>query len=210
MAERRLVELGGVFVTTAGTGRKGLGVEFTCPHCAACVDSGVLPEDEAVRFVVPFVNPIDGREAMEASEHWERVGESLDSLSLMEPVRVLDHGTIQVLAGGVDWDPWVHRPPVAFPLTDLDPIYVDAPGRTGVGIMFTCPHCDDRLGLAFENPLDGRPRANGAATYFRRSGGRDPKTAALTFDDLTIEQRVVLDGHADFAVRNGYVIEEGE
>lgn len=44
-------------------------------------------------------------------------------------------------------------------LVDLAPAWINAEGRSGIGISFRCMtgHCSGRLWILFANPLDGGP-----------------------------------------------------
>jgi hypothetical protein len=94
---RTLRELNASFVDAGGEGitdvngqpvpeRKGVGLGFECP--CGC----------DVRCFVPFSNPLDGGPAHGLSSHWERTGDSIDSLTLRPSIQRMEgckwHGFI--------------------------------------------------------------------------------------------------------------------
>ncbi len=67
-------------------------------------------------------------------------------------------------------------------LADLDPRWLaSGPKRHGMGVSFRCLHCDIRLAVWFENPLDGGPS-------IERSSHRGPlwKRTGDAFDTITL------------------------
>lgn len=68
--------------------------------------------------------------------------------------------------------------------------------RIGMGITFRCPHCKDRLGIFFSNPVDGLPPAK-AEKLWSRVGG--------TFETLTVHPSIDVskDGHWHGHITNG-------
>lgn len=205
----RLIELNPKWIvdTQSAGKRNGMGVLFDCPHCVER-----LPDQDPVRLGVPFTNPIDeGKPMPDATATWERVGDTYDALSLVEPVRVEGHGTIEIVGGEVTWTRFVHRPDTAIPLTDLEPEFLNVPSkqRFGLGIRFRCPHCPARVGVLFANPLDeGTPVKNASLPMFARAGGRDDR-GGLDASTLTLLTQVQIPEHVDFEVRNGFVIIAG-
>lgn len=79
------------------------------------------------------------------------------------------------------------------PLTDFAPRWTsEGKGRRGMGISFDCPihrdtHASHRIGVMFENPIDGGSPVNGP-TLWRRTGA--------TFEtlDLSPSIHVIDDG----------------
>lgn len=76
-------------------------------------------------------------------------------------------------------------------LTELDPKWITAEGRAGLGVAFDCPcaECraasdDDRQRVAvfFDQPLDGLPQIAAATKTWQRAGA--------TFDDLTLSPSI--------------------
>lgn len=89
-------------------------------------------------------------------------------------------------------------------LTDLDPHWATTTeGRTGMGIVFLCPHCrEQHLAVWFANPTDGgEPAAEGI----------DPKPrwhrTGKTFDALTLAPSVDASkaGHWHGEIKNGEI-----
>lgn len=87
-------------------------------------------------------------------------------------------------------------------LVDLDPMFYADQGRHGMGITFECPHCPEgqriRLGVAFENPVDGgTPEPKRMVTFpdgHRQESVRWQRTGD-TFETLTLTPSVDAASH---------------
>lgn len=92
-------------------------------------------------------------------------------------------------------------------LTDLDPDWLYEAGRSGMGLMFLCPHCAlsarrQYLGVWFANPVDGGAPAPPAALplpRWRRTGE--------TFETLTLTPSIDVSaaGHWHGFITNGEI-----
>lgn len=56
--------------------RRGLGVNFDCPHCAS------LSPDERQTISIPFANPLDGGPPVDERLAWQRTGSTFEDLTL--------------------------------------------------------------------------------------------------------------------------------
>lgn len=86
-------------------------------------------------------------------------------------------------------------------LARLDPQWVTlGPGRHGQGIVFLCPCClSTRKLVVFDNPLDGMAPIRRPGVYRR----------GACFESLSLEGRIVIDGHCSVFVDKGSVVEVG-
>jgi len=87
-------------------------------------------------------------------------------------------------------------------LSELDPRWwsVDM-SRRGQGIHFLCPTCRiERIGVAFNNPIDGGAPAPGCKFYWTRAGE--------SFDDLTLDPSInaAAVGHWHGFIKSGETI----
>lgn len=83
-------------------------------------------------------------------------------------------------------------------LVDLAPEWwADFPERRGQGIAFRCPHCKERIAVAFASPLDGSSPSKLAKVLYGRRGD--------TFNDLTVSPRVYIPDHARIVIDRGDV-----
>jgi hypothetical protein len=90
-------------------------------------------------------------------------------------------GMLVLRSGGKYW-----------PLESLAPRWLDAPGRTRVGLSFRCPaHGNHRLCLWFENPLDHGPPVD-APRHCWREGEDFQGLTVLGRDD---ERALAFPGH---------------
>lgn len=85
-------------------------------------------------------------------------------------------------------------------LADLAPQWwADSADRQGQGLSFLCPHCGSayRIAVALCNPLDGSSMSQHAKVVYKRRGS--------TFEELSIEPRIYVPGHARVRIANGEV-----
>lgn len=74
--------------------------------------------------------------------------------------------------------------------------------RKGMGITFVCPHCGigshSRIGIWFENPIDGGPPYPPPGPRWKRTGE--------TFENLSVEPSINAEDHWHGYIRDGQLI----
>lgn len=99
-------------------------------------------------------------------------------------------------------------------LLELEPLWLTSgPDRYGMGVSFRCPHCDTRLAIWFENPLDGGTSVNPTThrgPLWKRTSGEDFDTLTLTPSINAMERdpdtRLVVVLHWHGFIQNGVMI----
>lgn len=71
-------------------------------------------------------------------------------------------------------------------LEDLDPRWICAGPRRGVGLSFRCPHCAGRLFVFFTNPIDGGAPLPGHNAWMR---------TGASFGTMSLSPSVDAKGH---------------
>ena len=86
-------------------------------------------------------------------------------------------------------------------LTELEPRWIQAEGRPGMGMHFYCPCCGGAtsIGIYFKNPLDGGEPAKGESPLWERIGD--------DFETMTIKPSIdgSASGHWHGHITNGEV-----
>lgn len=85
-------------------------------------------------------------------------------------------------------------------LANLLPQYIATnPFRRGMGVSFKCPHCDQRVEIWFENPLDGGYADSGNLPLWKQTGE--------TFQKLTLFPSIMINNHFYADLINGEFID---
>lgn len=82
-------------------------------------------------------------------------------------------------------------------LDTLDPRWISAGPRRGMGLSFRCPHCVGRVFVFFTNPLDGGPPLPGVRAWAREGA---------SFETVTLSPSVNLADHWHGQVQAGAVM----
>lgn len=100
-------------------------------------------------------------------------------------------------------------------LTDLNPRWVAAENRHGMGIAFSCPHCKEiRLAVFFANPIDGGAAWTGKAHLAETHGLEDHHVGVIlwqrtgeTFETISLTPSIDTShfGHWHGYVTNGEI-----
>jgi hypothetical protein len=96
-------------------------------------------------------------------------------------------------------------------LTELNPRWFSTgPDRRGMGVRFDCPHCgEQRLGVAFANPVDGgdpahlMPQHDGVGQVQYRCAPEWQRTG-VTFGDLSLSPSIDFSAHGHW---HGFIID---
>jgi hypothetical protein len=98
-------------------------------------------------------------------------------------------------------------------LIDLEPRWLTSgDNRHGMGVSFRCPHCETRLAVWFENPIDGGASINPAnhrGPLWKRSGDSfETLTLATSIDakERDPDTRAVVTLHWHGFISNGLLL----
>ena len=94
-------------------------------------------------------------------------------------------------------------------LTELSPHWVtlkgwSSPAQYSIGITFKCPHCEQRLGVNFFEPVDPEGIAKSFAVPYTPTAPAWHRTGN-TFDTLTLHSSIRVNGHFHGHISNGEV-----